>query len=32
VEFAACGSSLPVFALVYLALQPRIDARAIDST
>jgi tetraprenyl-beta-curcumene synthase len=32
-EFAAaCGSSLPVFALVYLALQPRIDARAIDST
>jgi len=32
-EFAAaCGSSLPVFALLYLALQPRIDARAIDST
>jgi tetraprenyl-beta-curcumene synthase len=32
-EFAAaCGSSLPVFALIYLALQPRIDARAIDST
>jgi tetraprenyl-beta-curcumene synthase len=32
-EFAAaCGSSLPVFALIYIALQPRIDARAIDST
>lgn len=32
-EFAAaCGSSLPVFALIYLALQPRIDARAIDAT
>jgi tetraprenyl-beta-curcumene synthase len=32
-EFAAaCGSSLPVFALIYLALQPRVDARAIDST
>ena len=32
-EFAAaCGSSLPVFALVYLALQPRIDARKIDAT
>jgi tetraprenyl-beta-curcumene synthase len=32
-EFAAaCGSSLPVFALVYLAMQPRVDARAIEST
>jgi tetraprenyl-beta-curcumene synthase len=32
-EFAAaCGSSLPIFALVYLALQPRIDARTIDAT
>ncbi len=32
-EFAAaCGSSLPIFALIYLAMQPRIDARAIDST
>jgi tetraprenyl-beta-curcumene synthase len=32
-EFAAaCGSSLPVFALIYLAMQPRLDARAIDST
>jgi tetraprenyl-beta-curcumene synthase len=32
-EFAAaCGSSLPVFALIYLALHPRIDALAIDST
>jgi tetraprenyl-beta-curcumene synthase len=32
-EFAAaCGSSLPVFALIYLAMQPRLDPRAIDST
>ena len=32
-EFAAaCGSSLPVFALIYLATQPQIDARAIDTT
>jgi tetraprenyl-beta-curcumene synthase len=32
-EFAAaCGSSLPVFALIYLAMQPRIDTRAIDAT
>jgi tetraprenyl-beta-curcumene synthase len=32
-EFAAaCGSSLPVFALIYLAMQPRLDARAIDAT
>ena len=32
-EFAAaCGSSLPVFALIYLAMQPRIDARAIEAT
>jgi tetraprenyl-beta-curcumene synthase len=32
-EFAAaCGSSLPVFALIYLALQPRLDARAIGTT
>lgn len=32
-EFAAaCGSSLPVFALLYLASQPRLDARAIDAT
>ena len=32
-EFAAaCGSSLPVFALIYLAMQPRVDARAIEST
>jgi tetraprenyl-beta-curcumene synthase len=32
-EFAAaCGSSLPIFALIYLAMQPRIDARAIEST
>jgi tetraprenyl-beta-curcumene synthase len=32
-EFAAaCGSSLPVFALVYLASQPALDRRAIDAT
>jgi tetraprenyl-beta-curcumene synthase len=32
-EFAAaCGSSLPIFALIYLAMQQRLDARAIDST
>jgi tetraprenyl-beta-curcumene synthase len=32
-EFAAaCGSSLPVFALIYLAMQPRVDAPAIEST
>jgi tetraprenyl-beta-curcumene synthase len=32
-EFAAaCGSSMPVFALIYLATQPRLAPRAIDST
>lgn len=32
-EFAAaCGSSLPVFALIYLAMQPRVDAHAIEAT
>ena len=32
-EFAAaCGSSLPVFALLYLAAQPRLDVRTIEAT
>lgn len=32
-EFAAaCGSSLPVFALLYLASQPQLDAPAIEAT
>lgn len=32
-EFAAaCGSSLPVFALIYLATRPQLDPRAIDAT
>ena len=32
-EFAAaCGSSLPIFALIYLATQPHLPPRAIDST
>jgi tetraprenyl-beta-curcumene synthase len=32
-EFAAaCGSSLPVFAMLFLAAQPRLDRAAVDAT
>jgi tetraprenyl-beta-curcumene synthase len=32
-EFAAaCGSSLPAFAMIYLATRPRLDSRDVDAT